>query len=217
MPMSAHAVTTDDRFGQALELARTGRAAELRRDLSSALHHYGRAHALIADAAASPLHANLLRWRGSVLRDVGRIDEADRLYTESYRVADATGSLGAMASALNCSAVIAQRRGQVVDAIELYRRADRLATKAGDLRLVGMIQQNLGVLANIRGELDEALTRYRGALKAFEELGDDEPVSWVLNNIGMLLTDLGLHHRAEEAFVRGLGIAGGTGAQVGFE
>jgi tetratricopeptide (TPR) repeat protein len=197
----------DDRLEHALELARGGRAAEMHRDLNGALARYEEARALLVDGEATPLFANLLRWSGSVLRDLGEIDRADRLYADSFEVADRTGQVAAKASALNCRAVIAQRRGDLEEATALYRRAARLAMEAGEIRLAGMIEQNLGVLANIRGDLDGALVRYRAALRAFEEVNDDEAVSWVLNNMGMLLTDLGLPMRAEKSFVQGLAIA----------
>jgi tetratricopeptide (TPR) repeat protein len=197
----------DDRLHQALEIARGGRAAEMRRDLAGALSRYEKARSLLEGVDPTPLFANLLRWSGSVLRDLGDIDAADRCYSDSFTVADLTGAAAAKASALNCRAVIAQRRGDLDGATALYRRAARLAVEAGEIRLAGMIEQNLGVLANIHGDLDGALVRYRAALRAFQEVSDDEAVSWVLNNMGMLLTDLGLPLRAERSFKQGLEIA----------
>src|SRR5688572_26462522 len=179
----------------------------MRRDLSGALSRYEEARSLLAEVEPTPLYANLLRWSGSVLRDLGRVDEADKLYADSFTVADRTGAITAKASALNCRAVIAQRRGELDEATALYRRAARHAVEGGEIRLSGMIEQNLGVLANIRGDLDGALVRYRAALRAFQEVSDDEAVSWVLNNMGMLLNDLGLPLRAEKSFLEGLDIA----------
>ncbi len=198
---------SEERLHDALELARGGRAAEMRRDLSMALTRYEEARSLLAEVEPTPLYANLLRWSGSVLRDLGRVDEADKLYADSFTVADRTGAITAKASALNCRAVIAQRRGDLDEATALYRRAARHAVEGGEIRLSGMIEQNLGVLANIRGDLDGALVRYRAALRAFQEVSDDEAVSWVLNNMGMLLNDLGLPLRAEKSFLQGLDIA----------
>jgi tetratricopeptide (TPR) repeat protein len=179
----------------------------MQRDLSGALERYEEARALLTHVEPTPLLANILRWSGSVLRDLGRVDEAERRYSDSYEIADRTGAIAAKASALNCRAVIAQRLGELEEATALYRRAARLAVEGGEIRLSGMIEQNLGVLANIRGDLDGALVRYRAALRAFQEVSDDEAVSWVLNNMGMLLTDLGLPLRAEKSFLQGLEIA----------
>jgi tetratricopeptide (TPR) repeat protein len=196
-----------DRLERAFELARDGRVAERRRDLTVALARYEEASGLLLDLSPTPLLANLLRWMGSVHRDLGNAAEADRSYAESLRVAELTETVSGQAAALNCRAVMAQRRGELSEAQALYRRAARLATEAGEIRLAGMIEQNLGVLANIRGDLDGALVRYRAALRAFQRVGDDEALSWVLNNMGMLLNDLNLSERAEKCFVQGLEIA----------
>lgn len=198
---------TDDRLERALSLARSGRTADIRRDLGGALLLYGDARALLEGIEPTPLLANILRWQGSVLRDKGDIEGAEALYLESLSVAEGAGSLAAQAAATNCLAVGAQRRGDLEEATRLYRHAARLATEAGEIRLIGMIEQNLGVVSNIRGEHAEAQTRYQAALRAFEDVGDLEAASWVLNNLGMLFNDLGMPSRAEAAFLRGLALA----------
>ena len=207
MTQVAEVHAPEDRLDRALELARAGRAAEKQRELDSALQWYSTARDLVADLEPTPLLANVLRWMGSVLRDQGESGEAERCYEESLRVAEVTGTASGQAAALNCRAVMAQRRGDLDEATALYRRAARRATEAGEIRLAGMIEQNLGVLANIRGDLDGALVRYRAALRAFREVRDDEAASWVLNNMGMLLNDLRQHTRAESSFLQGLTLA----------
>ena len=96
--LAASVSASDERLHDALELARGGRAAEMRRDLSAALLRYEEARTLLADVEPTPLFANLLRWSGSVLRDLGRVDEAERLYSDSYEVADRTGAIAAKAT-----------------------------------------------------------------------------------------------------------------------
>lgn len=201
----------EERLERALTLARAGRTADVRRDLMGAVELYQKARDLIDDLEPTPLLANLLRWEGSVLRDRGKIEEADDLYRQSLEAAEASGSLAGRAAATNCRAVIAQRRGEIDEAVELYRIAVRLAAEAGEIRLRGMIEQNLGVLANIRGDLDAARERYEAALRAFDDVGDGQAASWVLNNLGMLFNDLGDWSSAEAAFDRGLTIARSRG------
>jgi tetratricopeptide (TPR) repeat protein len=204
-------LVASDPIERALELARAGRAAEKRRALVDALAAYEGARDAVAGLSPTPLLVNILRWMGSVHRDLGDPDRADVCYEESLRLAELTGTTSGQAAALNCRAVIAQRKGDLDDAVRLYRRASRLAAEAGEIRLAGMIEQNLGVLANIRGDLDGALVRYRASLRAFEQVRDDEAVSWVLNNMGMLLNDLAKPERAEGLFLRGLEIARARG------
>jgi tetratricopeptide (TPR) repeat protein len=208
---SAYRVPRDGHLERAQLLTRDAQAAETRRDLTGALARYQEARVLLTELPPTLLHVNVLRWTGSVLRDLGRIDAADRMYADSLALADETGDTGAKAEAVNCRAVIAQRRGKMDEAERLYREAATLARQAGHSRLVGMVEQNLGVLANIRGDLDAALDHYKVALRAFEQASDLEAASWVLNNMGMLLTDLGLPTRAEIRFKKGLEIARARG------
>ena len=201
----------EGRLARALAVTRSGRTADARRDLLGALELYREARNLLSGLEPTPLLANLLRWEGSVVRDQGKIEQADELYLESLRVAEASGSLSAQAAAVNCRGVIAQRRGDMAAAEELYARASVLASIAGEIRLAAMIEQNLGVLSNIEGDLGRAEARHRNALRAFEETGDLEAASWVYNNLGMLLNDVGAPMRAERAFRRGLAIVRARG------
>ena len=196
-----------ERLGRAFALAQSGRIAELRRDLRSALGLYQEARDVLDGIGPTPLLANILRWQGSVRRDEGKLEEADELYRESLDVAVACGSLAARAAAINCRGVLAQRSGDLAQAERTFDEAQRLAIEAGEIRLTGMIRQNLGVLFNIRGDFESALEHHRAAVEAFENMGDDEAVSWALNNLGMLFNDLNETVRAERAFLRGLAIA----------
>ncbi|MEQ8329886.1 MAG: tetratricopeptide repeat protein [Longimicrobiales bacterium] len=205
--MVAHAGSPDDRFAAALAVARGGRAAERRRELATARDRYAESLELLGGLDETPLLANVLRWMGSVCRDLGDIDAADRSYRESLAVAQATNAWSGQASALNCQAAIAQRRGDLEGAAMLYREAGRLAVQAGEIRLSGMIEQNLGVLASIQGDLTEALTRYHASLGAFRQVDDEEAVSWVLNNMGMVLNDLRQHEEADRTFTAARNIA----------
>lgn len=198
-------------FERALALARGGRTLERRRDLSGALELYGDAERLLEGAAASPLLANVLRWKGTVLRDQGDLDGAEEYYRRSLEAAEECGSLEARAAAENCRAAMAQRRGDAERAIQLYGSATALATEAGEIHLVGLIEMNLGVLSNIRGDLTGAQSHYRTALRAFQDVGDDRSASWVLNNLGLLLNDRALPAVAEKVLLRGLDIARSRG------
>jgi tetratricopeptide (TPR) repeat protein len=116
-------------------------------------------------------------------------------------------SVGGQAHAINCLAIIAQRRGDSKESERLYTKAAGLAATAGETRLLGMIEQNRGVLASTRGDFALADACYTNSLGAFEATGDDEPISWVLNNLGMLHIRTRNFGQAREHLERGLEIA----------
>ncbi len=187
----------EGRQAQARELAREGREAETQGALGDSLTKLEAAISLLPDSEPSPLRVDVLRWLGTTRRELGQTAAAEFHYEESRALAREVGYEAGEAHALNCLAIISQRRGDVEGAQGLYRQAARQAVSAGEHRLAGMVEQNLGVLANIQGDLDGALVRYRESLRQFEEGGFEEGMSWVLNNLGMLHTDLEKYQEAE--------------------
>jgi len=183
------------------------RAAEQHGDVSRALALYDDALEQLEKGTPDALLADVLRWKGTLLRENGDTEGAYRNYLRSFSIAEKTGSAGSRAHAVNCLAIIAQRRGDLREAERLYANAADLAGAAADNRLLGMIEQNRGVLANIRGDFASAQTRYDTSLKSFEKAKDLQAVSWVLNNVGMLHTKRGEYDDARKALQRGLDIA----------
>jgi len=189
------------------ELVEQARSAEKAGHSAKALGLFDDALSALGEGSGDPLVADVLRWKGTLLRERGETEAAFRCYSKSLDKARLSGSVRAEAHALNCLAIISQRRGENKDAERLYAEAASLAEKVGDTRLLGMIQQNRGVLANMRGDFAAASELYLKSLGAFEMAGDAEPQSWVLNNIGMLHTKTGKFGEAREYFERALALA----------
>ena len=196
-----------DDLEAARELVGQARAAEQRERTPQALGLYDDALACFHPDSFHPFFADVLRWKGTLLRERGETEAAYRCYSQSLARASRAHSDAGQAHALNCLAIVAQRRGDQKETDRLYRKAAALAEKAGESRLLGMIQQNRGVLANMRGDFAAAAAAYSASLGAFEEVGDSEAVSWVLNNIGMLHTRVRNFGDALEHLERGLAIA----------
>lgn len=199
-----------DDFSEALRLAEVARAASFGDAPDVAVQrHQDALHLLGSDEL--PLHADVLRWQGTVLRDRGRTSEAERLYRRSLRIASKLGYQSGVAHALNCLAGLAQRRGHLGTAAKLLGDAHVLADGYGDRQLIAMIQANLAVLADIRGDVAAAITHFKIALHAAEAIRDDQQIVRVLINYGYLLVKQHQFDEAERAFGRGLGIAQKSG------
>lgn len=199
-------VRADD-IEAARELVGQARAAEQREQTAKALGLYDDALAHFHPDSFNPFLADVLRWKGTLLRERGETEAAYRCYSHSLAKASRAHYDVGQAHALNCLAIIAQRRGDQKETDRLYRKAATLAEKTGERRLVGMIEQNRGVLANMRGDFAAAAAAYSSSLSAFEAAGDHEAVSWVLNNIGMLHTKIRNFGEALQSLDRGLAIA----------
>ncbi|MEX2178987.1 MAG: tetratricopeptide repeat protein [Gemmatimonadaceae bacterium] len=162
---------------------------------------------LLLPAGPSDALSDVLRWKGSVLRDRGSHSAAAELYSQSLAVADSLGYQPGRAHALNCLGTVAHFRGDLLAAERWYGESARLAHRLGDRRLSGMVQQNLGVLADVQGRTDEAIAHFRLALVAFEQEEQRDAALWVLNNLGVLYTREGATARALDTLDRARDLA----------
>jgi tetratricopeptide (TPR) repeat protein len=175
--------TFDERLQRAREAERSG-------DSAAAIQEYGGALAALSDSPDDPRAADALRFLGSVHRERGEIDRAERRYRESYAHASRLGYRDGIAHACNWLGVIALGRGRMAEAEALFTRAGEVAEETNNQRLVGAIEQNLGILTNIRGDLAAALAHYQKALGQFAASSDGWMVGIVLNNLGLVYSDL---------------------------
>jgi tetratricopeptide (TPR) repeat protein len=191
---------------EALRLAELARSAGYGDEPDIAIQQNRDALALL-DGEPTCLHADVLRWQGTVLRDRGRTSEAEPLYRRSLEIASELGYEGGVAHALNCLAGLAQRRGDLSAAGNMLTDAHVLADRAGDRALVTMIQSNLGIISDIRGNTMAAIAHFRVALRVAESMDDDQQVVRVLINYSVLLVKQGRYEEAERALRRGIAIA----------
>jgi tetratricopeptide (TPR) repeat protein len=185
------------------------RAQRLEREGSAreALAAYDSALSLLEPQRPSAQLADVLRWKGTLLRELGNPAAAEPLYARSLEISRRLPYAGGIANALNCMAIIAQRRGDVKRARRLYAEAAQNAVHAGERRLFGMIEQNLGALAMVQGEDKDALARFRLSLRGFRDAGDEEGACWVLCNVGRLHMLAGELDEAERASQEALALA----------
>lgn len=196
---------------EARRLAEVAKAAGLGDSPDAAIEGHRQALALLGSDEPTPLLVDVLRWQGTVLGNRGRTSDAEPLFRQSTALAEQLGYTAGVAQGMNCLAGLAQRRGDLGAAMNLLTRALELAERCDESRLVGNIHQNLGILADIRGAPMEALAHYRVALRTYEASHDEQRTCWLLINVAYLHAKEGRFDDAEDAFVRGLGIARARG------
>jgi tetratricopeptide (TPR) repeat protein len=125
----------DRPFDQAQALAREALAAWRGSDPDQAIDACDHALALLLPVGPSDALADVLRCKGSILRDRGSHAAASDLYGQSLAVADSIGYQVGRAYALNCLGTIAQFRGDLIAAERWYGEAARLAHRLGERRL----------------------------------------------------------------------------------
>ncbi|MBV9772456.1 MAG: tetratricopeptide repeat protein [Gemmatimonadetes bacterium] len=191
-------------------LIESGREAQRTGAWDAALAHFETALTL-APADGARRRADLLRWIGSVHRERGDLDLAQRKYEASRTAADEDGQREQATAALIGLASLELLRGELEPASDLFIRARAAADEAGDDGMVAMVDQNLGILANIRGNVAVALLSYRSALERYRRLGDDATAARALNNMGMAHVDLAEWEAAEGCYREAGELAGARG------
>jgi tetratricopeptide (TPR) repeat protein len=156
------------------------RAAEARMSLAGTLQMMGRgADALReADRAAPDLHgvdrARLLVQRGTVLMELGRLDEALVDYERALPVLRRGGDGLWEARLLVNRGLVWWHRGSMTAAEADIATAERLYAELGQHRSVAQARRNLGLVACLRGDIPTALTRFDDADRYFARLGRTE-------------------------------------------
>ncbi|MFL5610447.1 MAG: hypothetical protein ACJ78G_07030, partial [Gemmatimonadaceae bacterium] len=112
-----------DDVDRARLLVQMARAAEQSEEAAKALGLYDDALAEFCDDSRDGFLPDVLRWKGTLLRERGETEAAFRCYTKSLEKAILCGSAQAQAHALNCLGTIAQRRGDQKETERLYARA----------------------------------------------------------------------------------------------
>src|SRR4051812_48390944 len=112
---------------RARELVELARTAEQQEQTGKALGLYDDALSLFDSDSEDPYPADVLRWKGTLLRERGETEAAYRCYAQSLAKAALAGSVGRQAHAVNCLGTIAQRRGDSKETERLYAKASKLA------------------------------------------------------------------------------------------
>jgi tetratricopeptide (TPR) repeat protein len=178
---------------RAREFERRGAAAE-------ALVAYDMAASLITGLPPGAFHADLLRWKGALLLDLGDTSRADCLLRRSLDVAHYVLYAEGVAQAQSALAAVHLRRGDEATARQLYGDASLNAAAGSDQRLYAVIEQRLGGIAQLQGDLEGARIRYHMSLRALRATGDDEGVSWALLGIAQVHMESGRIAEAAQAF-----------------
>jgi len=192
---------------RAREFERRGAAAE-------ALVAYDMAASLMTGLPPGAFHADLHRWKGTLLFDLGDTASADCLLRRSLDIAHYVLYADGVARAQNALAAVYLRRGDVATARQLYGDASLNAAAGSDQRLYAIIEQCLGAIAEIQGDLEGARIRYHMSLRALRATGDDEGVSWALQRIALAHVDGGRFAEAGLAFDQAEELASARGDRL---
>ena len=191
---------------------------------AACLRRMGRDQALpVANWALMSARVTGDRWaegralglKAYLAKDLGDLDESQRLREAALALAKAIGDRDGETIAYNHLGLIAAERGRDLEARRFYERSLSLSQQTGDQFYLSLAQNNLANLALKRGDLSTAEVLYRTNLDLQRELRNRWGEALALNNLGvtaLMAQDL---PGAEGMFAKALATRESVGDKVG--
>jgi tetratricopeptide (TPR) repeat protein len=162
---------------------------------AACLRRLGREQApAVANWALMSARATGDRWaegralglKAYLAKDLGQLDEAQRLREAALALAQSIGDRDGETIAYNHLGLIAAERGRNEEANRFYERSLALSQQTGDQVYLSLAQNNLANLALKRGDLRAAEALYRTNLNLQMTLGNRWGEALALNNLGVV-------------------------------
>ncbi|MBS0016021.1 MAG: CHAT domain-containing protein, partial [Arthrospira sp. SH-MAG29] len=152
---------------------------------------------------------------GSIQRNRGNWDEAERLYRQCLEVETELGDRSGMATSWGLLGDIQRNRGNWDEAERLYRQSLELRTELGDRSGMATSWGLLGDIQRNRGNWDEAERLYRQSLELRTELGDRKGMASSWGLLGDIQRNRGNWDEAERLYQQSLDLRTELGDRSG--
>lgn len=145
------------------------------------------------DGVIDPVAAGFLAYgRASRLVQLGRMTEAQTLFEEAVRLAEAAGDEISASIAFERIAEILTSRGKFEEALLIHREALSVYDRLGDARSHAIAQGRVATILFNQGHLDEALRiRQEEQLPVYDRLNDQRERATALGKIANILSAKG--------------------------
>jgi tetratricopeptide (TPR) repeat protein len=164
-----------------------------------------------AHAVPPPLQVRAELARGTLLRELGRLNDAESDLESGLAMACALSDLTLEAFGLSARAALRTEQARYDEATADLARAGQLAETRGDRRLAAIVCGQRALLALERGQLDEALAGYRDTMQRLATLGDTRLEALASGHLGTLHLELGRTEDARECYALTLSLLSGSG------
>jgi tetratricopeptide (TPR) repeat protein len=159
------------------------------------------------DPAAPPAAATPeeLAARALEQEQLGRWEEASRLYALSFRGSLLAGDVEQGVDALRGQARVLIQEGRFDEAEELAALSREIAGRSGLVRSAARAVNVLGIVRYAQGDMAGARAYYQRALELALDVGDDELVGLACQNAGVIAYTIGDLREARSLYLESIG------------
>ncbi|MFG3280664.1 tetratricopeptide repeat protein [Streptomyces sp. NPDC048111] len=158
-------------------------------------------------------HADLAVAEAS--RRLGRVDQAERAWKDSYRAARRAEDRGAMAWAVWSGGTLARQRGRLALARRWLATAAELAEQGGDIVARGYSLAGLAETGRIQGDYEAVGRLHEQLLAEARRRGEARHTVWALEGIAQMHRNTGSFDAALDLFEEAAHIAADAGDERG--
>lgn len=159
--------------------------------------------------------AHLYQDLGTVMRRIGRPQEADRYYERALSNFEALGNWGRMADVLNDVAVGYYYRGEYQKALELFQQGLGKALEAMRRPAQALILSGMGDIYRDLGEQQRAVELYLEALQLARSINGGFVTVYLMAVMGDIFAQAGESDKAREILATGADLAEQQGSKYG--
>lgn len=157
----------------------------------------------VMEVVETPVHKSLLRkLKADIIQDLGRMDEASRLYHSCLAVLSERENPILRITVLNNLGVLYLRKDDRRSATALWKDALRIARKENLPWMISIASINLADVYSMNGRIETAVRSLRNARKILEQCGDMEGLSAVDFNMALVQIAKGNEKMAYRYFER---------------
>lgn len=161
------------------------------------------------------LHARALTAAGTLARDKGDYQNANRLLEQSLDLQRRSQDKAGVATTLNTLGAVAANQGEFTRALDLLEESLALRQELADRRGQAVTLCNIAAIKNSAGQFLEAKNLYDQALVLLQELGDTRTISMLWNNYGEVQKALQDYPAARASFEKSLALREELGDKAG--
>lgn len=159
--------------------------------LDAAQVWYGKALAVFEVSGNRSEQSRVLNRLATVMHQLDRHDDSNRLYSQALEIATAIGDLSEQANLLNNYGINFESTGRIDEAIRMYQASLAIGDRIQFMRVKSAALTNLGHVHERRCEYEPARRYYEQSLDIKRVLGEPVAIAISMTNLADVLYALG--------------------------